>query len=497
MAKNRAVHAWTMRIFYTAYTMWVILGCTQGLGVNWGTQTSHPLPSKTMVQLFKNNNIQKVKLFDSNSSALMALAGSGIQVMVGIPNDLLGVITDAKEAQIWVQNNVVRYMFAGGVNIKYVAVGNEPFLTTYNDTFTDVTYPALQNIQKALNNANLGEQVKATVPLNADVLSTSSVPSGGAFRPDISELMKQIVSVMYENNCPFTINIYPFISLYNDKNFPMDYAFFDGTATPIQDGSNTYRNVFDASYDTLVAALEKLGYPNMQIIVGEIGWPTDGDVNANIQYAEKFNQGLLNHALSNVGTPLRPNMPIDFYLFSLIDEDQKSIAPGNFERHWGVFRYDGQAKYPLSFTGSGRNVIASTGVNYLPQRWCVLNTNADTSNLGDSITYACTNSDCTALGYGCSCNPYLDLKGNASYAFNQYYQRNNQGSGTCFFGGLGQLTTQNPSVGNCVFMVQVAYSPVPISKSNICLTNNVSVMLIVLVAALLFLLGVSLEISFF
>lgn len=90
---------------------------------------------------------------------------------------------------------------------------------------------------------------------------------------------------------------------------------------------------------------------NLSIIVGEIGWPTDGDMNANIQYARQFNQGLVNHVSSSQGTPLRPG-PMDVYLFSLIDEDLKSIQPGNFERHWGVFYYDGTPKYQLSLSSS-------------------------------------------------------------------------------------------------------------------------------------------------
>lgn len=90
---------------------------------------------------------------------------------------------------------------------------------------------------------------------------------------------------------------------------------------------------------------------NLSIIVGEIGWPTDGDMNANIQNARQFNQGLVNHVSSGQGTPLRPG-PMDVYLFSLIDEDLKSIQPGNFERHWGVFYYDGTPKYQLSSSSS-------------------------------------------------------------------------------------------------------------------------------------------------
>ena len=89
--------------------------------------------------------------------------------------------------------------------------------------------------------------------------------------------MIQIVSWLSQNGAPFTINIYPFISLYDDPHFPTDYAFFDGAKNPVVDGTYTYQNVFDASYDSLVVVLTAAGYGGMNIIVGEIGWTIDGD----------------------------------------------------------------------------------------------------------------------------------------------------------------------------------------------------------------------------
>lgn len=170
-------------------------------------------------------------------------------------------------------------------------------MAAYNGSFLGTTYPALQNIQAALIKAGLGSQVKVTVPFNADVYqSSTNLPSTGDFQPDIHDLMIQIIKFLSDNAAPFTINIYPFISLYNDPNFPVDYAFFDGYSSSINDNGRVYENVFDANYDTLVWSLQKNGYGNMSIIVGEIGWPTDGDINANIKYAQRFNQGFMSHA---------------------------------------------------------------------------------------------------------------------------------------------------------------------------------------------------------
>ncbi|KAF3436698.1 hypothetical protein FNV43_RR19445 [Rhamnella rubrinervis] len=433
--------------------------CTvSGIGANWGTQATHPLPPDTVVRLLKQNGFQKVKLFDADYDTLRSLSRSGIEVMVGIPNDMLASLASSmKAAEKWVAKNVSTHISSNNVNIRYVAVGNEPFLETYNGSFLRTTFPALRNVQAALKNANLGNQVKVTVPLNADVYESSNgLPSGGDFRADIHDLMLAIVKFLNDNSAPFTVNIYPFISLYTDANFPVEYAFFDGNASPIVDGQATYSNMFDANYDTLVWALKRNGFENLPIIIGEIGWPTDGNRNANLNYAQRFNQGFMSHILGGNGTPMRAG-PIDAYLFSLIDEDAKSIDPGNFERHWGIFTFDGRPKYQLNLgaTNSG-SVVAAQGVHYLEKKWCVMkpSANLDDPQVAPSVSYACGLADCTSLGYGTTCGN-LDARGNISYAFNSYYQKHNQLSSACKFANLSMITKNDPTVGSCTFEIMI------------------------------------------
>ncbi|KAL8459760.1 hypothetical protein ACS0TY_030864 [Phlomoides rotata] len=436
-------------------------GGVESLGVNWGTMATHKLAPTVVVEMLKDNGIKKVKLFDAEQSTMNALAGSDIEVMVAIPNDQLSAMGSYDRAKEWVRRNVTRFSFKGGVNIKYVAVGNEPFLTSYNNSFLNTTFPALRNIQNAINEAGFGDSIKATVPLNADVYgspASNPVPSAGRFRTDISDQMTQIVQFLNQNKAPFTINIYPFLSLYANEHFPVDYAFFDGVTSPIDDNGIPYTNVFDANFDTLVSSLKAVGLGDMEIIVGEVGWPTDGDRNANTNYALRFYRGLLPRLASNKGTPLRPTY-IEVYLFGLLDEDIKSIAPGNFERHWGIFRYDGQPKFPMDLSGQNsvdKYLVGARDVTYLANRWCMLRPDAkDVSKLADNINFACTFSDCTPLGYGSSCNG-LDANGNASYAFNMYFQGQNQKPSACNFEGLAVVTDQNISQANCNFTIQMA-----------------------------------------
>jgi hypothetical protein len=443
------------------------------LGVNWGTMSTRQLPPKVMARLLTDNGFRKVKIFDADERTLEGLAGTGIETMVAVPNDLLAAVSDYDRARAWVKENVTRYAFDGGVNIRFVAVGNEPFLRAYNGSFDRVTVPALKNIQRALDEAGHGGAVKATVPVNADVYDSpqeNPVPSAGRFRADVAGVMTEMVRFLSRSGAPLTVNIYPFLSLYGNDDFPLDYAFFDGAgkAKPVVDGRVNYTNVFDANFDTLVSALKRVGFGRLPVMIGEVGWPTDGDKHATVALAERFYAGLLRRLAARKGTPLRPNARIEVYLFGLMDEDTKSVAPGNFERHWGLFTFDGRPKFPLDLRGVGRPAmpVPAKGVEYLPRRWCVLNPDAaaagDDDRLAGNVGYACGRADCTPLGYGCSCGGgALDARGNASYAFNAYYQAQGQVESACDFQGLAVLVDKDPSLGACKFSVGVVGSGAP------------------------------------
>lgn len=445
----------------------------EGLAVNWGTITSHPLPPTEVVKLLQNDGFNKVKLFDSNPRILKALAGSGIEVMTAIPNLDLKTMADPAKAKAWVEQNVTSYKITSkdGVKITNVAVGNEPFLKDYKDQFVNVTFPALKNIQEALNDAGVGKIVKATIPFNADVYespTSNPVPSAGVFRPDVADTVMEILEYMNKNKAPFVVNIYPFLSVaYSEGEFPIEFAFFDGKSSPLVDGSIQYTNVFDAMIDTLASALSTAGYKDMPIVVGEIGWPTDGDVNANVSVAERFYNGIIPKILSNKGTPLRPGN-IEVYMFALFDENLKSILPGNFERSWGIYRYDGRPKFPLVLsTSKGQNkTLSSVDIPYLPKQWCVLKPGAGNKEkaISDALAYACDRTDCMPVMNGSSCGD-LSSSDNASYIFNSFYQDQNQTAESCGFDGLATITKKDPSTPNCNFTIQLALKSFDISPS--------------------------------
>ncbi|RDY05623.1 Glucan endo-1,3-beta-glucosidase 8, partial [Mucuna pruriens] len=449
-------------------------GALPSIGINWGSMASHPINPLIGVNLLKDNGIKKVKIFDADSWTVSAFSGTDIEVMVGIPNDQLKKLSKDKDhAEDWVRNNVSKHMHDGGVNIRYVSVGNEAFLKSYNGSYERITFPAMENVQKAIDKAGFGDKIKVTTALNVDVYeSGSNKPSDGAFRKDIYDVMKQIVNFLDEKKSPFLVNIYPFLSLYQNEDFPKDYAFFDGHSKTTDDKNAHYTNMFDANLDTLVWSLKKLGHPNVSITIGEIGWPTDGHKDANINNAKRFYQGFLKKIQSKKGSPLHPG-PMNAYLFSLFDENMKSIAPGNFERHWGIFGYDGKPKFPIDFSGQGQDKlpIGAKGVIYQERKWCVLERNANKNLLSNSVGYACANGDCTSLGPGCSCS-HLDEAGNASYAFNQYFQINDQSVEACDFSGLATIVMNDPSTRDCIFPITIISNACTKRKQNLLLRNS-------------------------
>ena len=89
------------------------------VGVNWGSQLSHPLLPDSVVKMLKKNGIARVKMFDADPWPVGALVDSGIEVMLGIPNDMLETMSSSYgNAQDWVNENVTAY--GDKLKLKYV-----------------------------------------------------------------------------------------------------------------------------------------------------------------------------------------------------------------------------------------------------------------------------------------------------------------------------------------------------------------------------------------
>ncbi|KAK3151736.1 hypothetical protein QOZ80_3AG0249850 [Eleusine coracana subsp. coracana] len=110
------------------------------------------------------------------------------------------------------------------------------------------------------------------------------------------------------------------------------------------------------------------------------------------------------------------------------------------------YRYDGYDGLPRG-GGAGTRRSLATGT------FCVALQNADPTALQAGLNWACGpgHADCSAIQPGGPCYQANNLPALASYAYNDYYQKQATTGATCSFNGTATTITNDPSSGSCVF----------------------------------------------
>ncbi|KAF5823836.1 putative glucan endo-1,3-beta-D-glucosidase [Helianthus annuus] len=302
------------------------------------------LPSEQdVVTLFQNKGISRMRIYDPNQSqaTLEALGGTNIEVMIGVPNDALQSLTDQNAANTWVNNNIVKY---SNVNFKYIAVGNEVDPNNENRGYVDFVLPAMQNIHNAIKGAGLDDRIKVSTATYTGLLENTSPPSHSAFRGNVQGFIGPIVKFLVENNLPMLANIYPYFGYLGDPNKNLQYALFTAQGTVVPDDNGLqYSNLFDAMLDAHYAAQARVGGENVEIVVSESGWPSEGGEEATPDNAGTYYKNLVEHVRGATGTPAKQGISIETYLFAMFDENLKGGA--ETEKHFGIFSLSQQLKY--------------------------------------------------------------------------------------------------------------------------------------------------------
>ncbi|CAM6128285.1 unnamed protein product [Calypogeia fissa] len=321
----------------------LVASCAIGvsaIGVNYGTVANDlPTPAQ-VVALIQTTYIAQVKIYDANATIITAFAGTGIQLVVGARNDeISGLAASESFAQQWVSQNVASYYPSS--NIICIVVGNEVLTSAPNST-NDLV-PAMQNLYTGLTNLGLNDKIQVSTPHSFAVLGISYPPSTGAFRDDLSgPVFTPMLNFLAQTGSPLMINVYPYFAYSNNPMISISYALFEPNSQVVDSATGlTYNNLFDAQVDAAYAAMAKLGHTDINVVVSETGWPSFGDpdeVGVSITNAQTYITNLLQHVNSNAGTPNKPNVGIDVYIFALFNENQK---PGpNSERNFGLFLPD-------------------------------------------------------------------------------------------------------------------------------------------------------------
>lgn len=99
-----------------------------------------------------------------------------------------------------------------------------------------------------------------------------------------------------------------------------------------------------------------------------------------------------------------------------------------------------------TYTDQPTTPTTTTGPTTSSGTWCIASQTASPTALQVALDYACGygGADCSAIQPGGTCYNPSTLHDHASYAFNNYYQKNPIPT-SCVFGGTAQLSTTDPS----------------------------------------------------
>ncbi|KAL0534900.1 hypothetical protein IC582_029199 [Cucumis melo] len=363
------------------------------LGINYG-QIGNNLPSPDKVlDMLTALRITKVRIYDTNPEILSAFANSKVEIIVTVENEMLAQLMDPQQALQWVTSRIKPYVPA--TKITGIAVGNEVF-TDDDLTLMETLVPAILSIHTALTQLGLDTTIKISTPSSLAVLQESYPPSAGSFKPEITQIMSQFLQFLSTTKSPFWINAYPYFAYKdNPDSIPLQYVLLNPNPGMMDPFTNLrYDNMLYAQADAVLFAMAKMGFGGIEVRISETGWPSKGDpdeTGACVENAAEYNRNLLRRQMRNEGTPLRPNLRLEIYLFALFNEDMK---PGpTSERNYGLFQPDGTMVYNVGlssfngFSSSSSSSSSSPSSSSFSPSSISLTSSASTNSKGASMGY--------------------------------------------------------------------------------------------------------------
>ncbi|TKW31273.1 hypothetical protein SEVIR_2G094800v4 [Setaria viridis] len=334
----------------------VIAPYAAAIGVNYGTKGDNlPPPAKVASFLANRTRIDRVKLFDTNADMVRAFAGTGIALTVTAANGDIPKLATKDGAAAWVSANVAPYYPA--TDISLVAVGNE-IMATADKTLINSLVPAMRALKAALVAAGF-PKIRVSTPHSLGVLSVSEPPSASRFRDGFDRaVFAPMLEFHRQTGSPFMVNPYPYFG-YNGGT--LAYALARPGAVGVADPGTgiTYTSMFEAQLDAVFSAMKRLGFGDVEIAVGETGWPSkaeDGQAGVSAAEAAEYNRYLIGEAAGGSGTPLMPKRTFETYIFSLFNENLK---PGPVaERNFGLFEADLTPVYDAGLMKDGAKAAA-------------------------------------------------------------------------------------------------------------------------------------------
>ncbi|GJM91713.1 hypothetical protein PR202_ga08117 [Eleusine coracana subsp. coracana] len=340
-------------------TLEVAATWTALLGISYGRVGNNLPPAGSVPQIVGSLGVGRVRVYDPDPATLRAFANTGIELVVGVPDECLAAVSTPAGAADWVRTSIQPALPA--TKIAFLTVGNEILTGANSSGLTRYLLPAMQCLHDAL--AQAGLRVAVTTPHNLGVLATSYPPSSAYFRKDLLPTLCPILDFHARTGTPFFINAYPYFAYAEEPSrIKLEYALLEpgypGVSDPVT--GLRYTNMLAAQVDAVyhaIAADQRRG--------GRGPWrcacPRPGGPRPRRQ-RELARRSPQNAARYNGNVMRRPGTPLRVYMFALFNENMK---PGpTSERNYGLFKPDGTPAYQLSYRLPKDNTISGSGGSF-------------------------------------------------------------------------------------------------------------------------------------
>ncbi|KAJ8568372.1 hypothetical protein K7X08_027905 [Anisodus acutangulus] len=160
-----------------------IYAMTGTYGINYGKISDNiPSPENVLI-LFRKNKIKNIRIYDADESFESLQSGSGIEISVCLPNELLiDVSKNGSIALKWIQVNLEPFL--PGTSICGIAVGNE--ILGGDIAISEALVPAVKSVYRALRRLGLADTIEVSTPHSEASFNNTYPPSDGAFKTNFT-----------------------------------------------------------------------------------------------------------------------------------------------------------------------------------------------------------------------------------------------------------------------------------------------------------------------
>ncbi|OMO95895.1 Glycoside hydrolase, family 17 [Corchorus capsularis] len=294
---------------------------------------TNPPPISSII----SSKITHVRLPPDYDPSLVQLFRFTKSLFLSIPNKSLPAMARNRSfAAEWVHTHVV-VPFPSS-NVRIISVGE--------DVLDCFLIPAIWNVYVVLRELGISNiQVSTTFSFQSTV-TTAFPPSSAQFQQPAGDLLfKPLHQLLGQINSSFLITLYPYHMFRLNSGVTIGFALFQNCPLNYRDdlvGGVRYHNLFDMMVDSIINAMVGAGHGDIPLIVAATGWPNGGnqkwELEAKLDYAQIYVNGLVKHLKSGVGTPLREEGVAEVYV-EWMDFSIGKPGWGTILYSWGTTLY--------------------------------------------------------------------------------------------------------------------------------------------------------------